>query len=167
MRFSLLPTMLTTRITDLPPSFFHDRGVELLMLDFDNTIIPYTTNTPTPEVDAWLREMVASGLPLAVVSNSHKDRAGNFCDGYGISCFTYANKPSRKGFQRCMTHFGKTPDKCMMIGDQIFTDVLGANRSGVRSVLVKSIHNHKFWLKLRHVAEMPFIFLARKRRLKL
>jgi len=167
MRFSLLPTMLTQQITDLPLSFFRGLGVELLMLDFDNTIIPYTTDTPTPKVDAWLRQMVASGMHLAVVSNSHKDRAKNFCDGYGIACFTYANKPSRKGFMRCMEHFRKQPGQCAMIGDQIFTDTLGANRSGVRSILVRSIHNHTFWLKLRHLAEKPFIFLARKRRIKL
>ena len=57
------------------------------------------------------------------------------------------------------------PDEAMMVGDQIFTDILGANRCGVRSVLVRSIHNHNFWLKARHVLEKPFIFVARKRRI--
>ena len=51
------------------------------------------------------------------------------------------------------------------MGDQIYTDTLGANLAGVRPILVKAIHNHNFWLKLRHAAEMPFIIAARKRRI--
>ena len=53
---------------------------------------------------------------------------------------------------------------CVVIGDQIFTDTLGANCTGVTSILVNAIDNHNIWLKLRHVAELPFIFAARKRR---
>ena len=52
-----------------------------------------------------------------------------------------------------------------MAGDQIYTDTLGANGAGVKSILVKAIANHNFWLKARHVAELPFIFFARKRRI--
>ena len=51
------------------------------------------------------------------------------------------------------------------MGDQIFTDTLGANCAGVKSVLVKAIDNHNFWLKARHVLELPFIFFARNRRM--
>ena len=52
-----------------------------------------------------------------------------------------------------------------MVGDQIYTDTLGANAAGVTSILVKAIHNHTFWLKARHVLELPFIFFAGNRRL--
>jgi predicted HAD superfamily phosphohydrolase YqeG len=52
------------------------------------------------------------------------------------------------------------------VGDQIFTDILGANGFHVSSILVDAIDNHNIWLKLRHVAELPFIFLARKRRIQ-
>ena len=51
------------------------------------------------------------------------------------------------------------------MGDQIFTDTLGANGAGVTPILVKAIDNHNFWLKARHVLELPFIFAARKRRI--
>ena len=51
------------------------------------------------------------------------------------------------------------------MGDQIYTDTLGANCMGVTSILVKAIDNHTFWLKARHVLELPFIFLAGNRRL--
>jgi len=58
------------------------------------------------------------------------------------------------------------PRACALAGDQIYTDVLGANCAGVKSILAKAIDNHNFWLKARHVLELPFIFLARKRRIR-
>ena len=66
-----------------------------------------------------------------------------------------------------MAQFGAAPEECALVGDQIFTDTLGANLAGIRCFLVKAIDNHNFWLKARHVLEKPFIFAARKRRLPL
>ena len=91
----------------------------------------------------------------------------DFCAGYGIPCITHAKKPTGKGIRECLELFGMPPEECALVGDQIFTDTLGANCAGVRSILVRPIHNHNFWLKARHVLEKPFIFCARKRRIKL
>ena len=165
MNFPLLPVMLTDALTDLTPEFLHQKGVRLLMLDFDNTVVPYTTNTPTPRMEAWLRAMAASDIPLCVVSNSKKDRVKIFCRAYGIDCITHAKKPFSKGIRQCLAKYALPAEECALVGDQIFTDTLGANCCGVQSILVKAIDNHNFWLKLRHVAEKPFIFLARKRRI--
>ena len=134
------------------------------MLDFDNTIVPYTTNVAEPDMDAWLKGMLASPVKVCVVSNSRNDRVKKFCAGYGIPCITRAKKPFSKGIRACLAKFQLSPSECALAGDQIFTDTLGANGCGVRSILVKAIDNHNFWLKARHVAEKPFIYLARKRR---
>ena len=165
MRFSLLPKLMADSITDLSPQFLQDRGIALLMLDFDNTIVPYTTNQPTETMAAWLREMAASPVKICVVSNSKKDRVKVFCGQYGIHCITHAKKPSAKGIRECLAKFGLPESSCAMAGDQIYTDVLGANRAGVQSILVKAINNHNFWLKARHVLEKPWIFAARKRKM--
>ena len=167
MNFPLLPVMQTDALTNLTPEFLHQMGIRLLMLDFDNTIVPYTTNTPTPLMECWLRTMIASDVKLCVVSNSKKNRVKVFCDAYGIDCITHAKKPFSKGIRECLAKYNLPATVCALVGDQIFTDTLGANCCGVRSVLVKAIDNHNFWLKLRHVAEKPFIFLARKRRIAL
>ena len=167
MRFSLLPKYITNALTDLTPSFLSEQGIRLLMLDFDNTIVPYTTNVPTECMQTWLRTMVASDITLCVVSNSKRDRVRKFCTAYGIDCITHARKPFSKGIRECLDRYGLPPEACALVGDQIYTDTLGANCAGVRSVLIKAINNHNFWLKLRHVAEMPFIFAARKRRIHL
>ena len=165
MLVSLLPTLMTDKLTDITARLLRERNIRLLMLDFDNTIVPYTTSIPTDEMAAWLREMAASDIQLCVVSNSHKDRVKIFCDEYGIPCITHANKPFTKGIKVCLARYQIPPQACALVGDQIFTDVLGANCTGVKSILVGAIDNHNFWLKARHVLEKPFIFIARKRRM--
>ena len=167
MGFSLLPKIIVPELTDISAELLRSRGVKLLMLDFDNTIVPYTTSTPTEKMQSWLESMTESDIQLCVVSNSRKDRVKIFCARYGIPCITHANTPLSSGIRECMEKFRMDPTKCALVGDQIFTDTLGANCTGVTSILVKAINNHNIWLKLRHVAEMPFIFMARKRRIKL
>lgn len=165
MSFSLLPKMTADALTDISPDLLLANGVQLLMLDFDNTIVPYTTNDPTPLMAAWLTWVKDCGIRVCVVSNSKRDRVKVFCKKHRLHCITHAKKPSKKGIRECMEKFDASPEECMLVGDQIFTDTLGANRCGVKSVLVKAIDNHTFWLKLRGVAEMPFRWLAGKRRM--
>ena len=167
MKFSLLPKLILPSLTDVSPELLCSRGIKLLMLDFDNTIVPYTTSTPTEKMQTWLATMVQSDIQLCVVSNSHKDRVKLFCSQYGIDCITHANKPFSKGIKECLDKYRINPNLCALVGDQIFTDTLGANCTGVTSILIEAIDNHNIWLKLRHVAEMPFILMAGKRRIKL
>ena len=165
MAFSLLPTVIINSITDLTPQLLKDMGIGLLMLDFDNTIVPYTTNVPTEEMSAWLKEMAAGEIQICVVSNSKKDRVKIFCNAYGIDCITHARKPFSDGIRRCLAKYGMKPEQCALAGDQIFTDTLGARCCGLTAILVTAIDNHNIWLKLRHVAELPFIYLAKNRRI--
>lgn len=163
MPISLLPRYCAGSVADISPAILRGQGIRLLMLDFDNTIVPYTTNIPTPEIAAWLEEMKASDIQICVVSNSRKDRVKIFCKEWGIPCITRALKPLGRGIRQCLAEFGVSPEQAALTGDQIFTDTLGGNLCGVSTILVKPIHNHHFWLKARHVLEQPFIYLARKR----
>ncbi len=165
MSVSFLPVLLAERVTELTPLFLQNRGIQLLMLDFDNTIVPYTTNEPTEEMAAWLKRMMDSPIQLCVVSNSKRDRVKLFCKTYGLDCITHAKKPFSKGIKECLVRYGLPANTCALAGDQIYTDVLGANCAGMQSILVKAIDNHNFWLKARHVLELPWIFIARKRRI--
>lgn len=166
MSVSLLPAICAPALTDLTLDFLQEQGIKLLMMDFDNTIVPYTTNTPTAQVHRWLEQMDRSPIRLCVVSNSKKERVKIFCKAYGIDCITHSKKPFPKGIRQCLERYQIPASQCALVGDQIFTDTLGANCAGVRSILIKAIDNHTVWLKLRHIAELPFIFLARKRRIK-
>ena len=165
MPFSLLPRLRAESITVLTPEMLQKRGIKLLMLDFDNTIVPYTTNEPTEEMASWLKKMTESEIQICVVSNSKRDRVKLFCKAYGMDCITHAKKPFSKGIKECLARYTLPASVCALAGDQIYTDVLGANCTGVASILVKAIDNHNFWLKARHVLELPWILIARNRRI--
>jgi len=166
MPFSPLPGLIADSLTDLTPQLLQSRGIKLLMLDFDNTIVPYTTCVPTEKVRHWFAEMEQADILLCVVSNSHNDRVPKFCRENGLECITHARKPFSKGIRKCLEKFQIPASQAALVGDQIYTDTLGANIAGVMPILVKAIDNHNFWLKARHVLEIPFIFAARNRRMK-
>ena len=165
MKLSFLPFVITEKLTDLTTDWLRQQDIRLLMLDFDNTIVPYTTSVPTQAMTDWLRDMNTSDVQLCVVSNSKNSRVKKFCAAYGLDCITHAAKPGGRGIRACLEKYGIPASNAALVGDQIFTDTLGANGCGVRPILVKAIDNHNFWLKARHVLEMPFILLARKRRM--
>ena len=166
MPFSPLPNIIAEKLTDITPELLRSRNIRLLMLDFDNTIVPYTTTVPTEEMETWLKTMnELPDIQLCIVSNSHNDRVPKFCRERNMAVITHAKKPFPKGIHECLAKYGIPASQAALVGDQIFTDTLGANNAGVTSILVKANHNHNFWLKLRHVAELPFIFLARNRRM--
>lgn len=166
MPLSFLPGLMTPELTDLTPEFLETKGIRLLMMDFDNTIVPYTTDVPTEKMARWLADMNASDVKIAIVSNSKNERLIRFCGKYGLDYFMRAHKPSPRGLQTCMEQYGVAPENAAIVGDQIFTDTLAGNLAGVTPILVRAIHNHNFWLKARHVLELPFIFAARKRRIR-
>ena len=165
MSISLLPKLIARELPQLTPELLHRLGIRLLMLDFDNTIVPYTTDIPTEQMRRWLESMKQSDIQLCVVSNSKRERVKVFCAAYGLDCITHAKKSFPKGIRQCLQKYGIPAAEAALAGDQIYTDTLGANCLGVTSILVSAISNHNFWLKARHVLELPFIAMARGRRI--
>lgn len=162
MMLSFIPKLIYESVTDLTPEVLHQHGIDVLFLDFDNTIVPYTRDDPSPEVEAWFGIMKQAGIRLCVVSNTKRQRAPDFCARHGIGCVTHAAKPFPGGIRRAAAMY---PDAggIALVGDQIYTDVLGANSAGVISVLIRPIHLHNIWLKLRHCLELPWIYIGRRR----
>ena len=164
MPFSLLPQMIVDHLTDVTPELLHQRGISALLMDFDNTIVPYITDEPTEEMSSWLRRMQASDIFLCVVSNSKRPRVVRFCETYDLNCVTHSRKPFQKGIREALKRYGLERRTTALVGDQIYTDVLGANCGGLTSILITPIALHNIWLRLRHWLELPFIYLSRGRR---
>ena len=163
---SFLPRYIFPKITDISPDFLKKLDIQLLLMDYDNTMLPYTKDEADEALLTWLQEMDKAGISLCIVSNTHKKRAPNFAQAHGLACVTHAGKPGTRGIREAMFRFSCDRKHTAMVGDQIFTDVLGANLAGVTSIAVASIHNHNFWLKLRHLFELPFLAISHKRRVK-
>lgn len=165
--FSLLPWKKVRSIYDLSGAGLAALGVRFLMADLDNTLCAYSDTEPGNALMAWKEDLAAHGVTLFLLSNSRKPwRPARFAEALGIDYLGHAGKPGVQSFQVAMEDHGVTPEECAMVGDQIFTDILGANRAGVRSILVKPIS-----LKgnpgryLRYWAECPMRALAAGRKL--
>ncbi len=164
MKFPLVPDYAFAELTHISPTFLREKGITLLLLDLDNTIAPYSLDTPTAEVRLWAQECRLMGIALFIVSNNRSaDRARRFAEALDISFVHRSRKPSRRGLIRAMEIMGKEPKDCALVGDQIYTDVLAANRSGVLSLLVEPIALSSFFLTLRYYAEKPFRALCRNK----
>ncbi len=163
---SLIPTRVLDSIYDLDPKSLRDAGITLVLADLDNTLTPYEESIPSPALRQWKAALESEGVEVFVVSNSRKSRrCPDFCAALGIGCVRHAGKPGTKGFQEALARTGRAPTQALMVGDQIFTDIWGANRAGVASVLVKPMA----WGKnpgrlLRYAAETPFRLLGKRKR---
>ena len=164
MAFSLIADRRLENIFQLEPVRLSAAGIRLVLADLDNTLTPYSSEVPTQEVCRWKEALEQAGIRLFVVSNSRKaTRVPNYCQALGIGFVRHAGKPGTDGFRRALEACGCTPDQAVMVGDQIFTDVLGAKRAGIPVVLVEPIQlagNPGRYL--RYAAEWPFRILAKK-----
>ena len=157
MSFSLTPQYSFTEPTDISPGFLEKLGIKFLMLDMDNTIAAYNEHSPSDRIVQWAERMKDCGIALYIVSNSaRKVRVGTFSKALGVGAVMSARKPSRKGLLRAITAAGFQAENSALVGDQIFTDTLAANRTGVISIIVKPRHNANPILALRYVLEAPF-----------
>ena len=157
-----VPKLIYDSVCDLTPQVLQKHNISVLLMDFDNTIVPYTSDIPKEEVLQWLESLKENDIVLCVVSNTKRGRALEFCNKMGIDCITHAKKPFTKGIRKAMADYGNIPGKIALVGDQIYTDVLGANSAGVISILIKPLHLHNIFLKARHVLELPWIATGRR-----
>lgn len=165
MAISVFADVEVDSVVELTPKWCVERGIRLLLLDFDNTVVPYTTVEPSEAFTNWLSEVRAAGILVMVVSNSRKSRrVPGFCDSREIPWIIKAGKPSPHGLKKAMKQMGCTPQETAMAGDQTFTDVIAANAAGVTSVLVKPIDLSNPLHKLRYLMEQPMILAGRETR---
>lgn len=165
MSLPLIPSTVVGSIYDLDPGTLYRRGVRLVLADLDNTLTPYEISSPSPALFQWKEALAEEGIALYVVSNSRKShRCPNFCAELGIPFVRHAGKPGTKGFLTALRETDIPPEQAIMVGDQIFTDILGANRAGISSVLVHPLAWGKNPLRrVRYAAETPFRVLGKRK----
>ena len=118
---------------------FYNAGYRAVLFDIDNTLVPH--GAPADDRAVQLFEKIRStGLKACLISNNKLGRVKSFADAVGAFYVEDAHKPSRKGYQRGMQEMGTTIENTLFVGDQLFTDVWGANKAGIRTYLVKPIH---------------------------
>ena len=138
------------------------RGFRLLLADLDNTLVPYGVPLPDEKLRAWRDDLAAHGVTLFILSNNRREsRPRIFAEALEVPYIGHAGKPKTPAFRRAMEQMGVTREQTAIVGDQVFTDVLGGNLAGVSVILVEPIRlagNPGRYL--RYAAEVPFRLLS-------
>lgn len=160
----LSPAEYHRSIFEIDLDKLQQRGYRAIMLDLDNTLVKWNHPDPTPGLVEWLKRVQEKGFAACIVSNNSGPRVSEFAAKVGTPFISSASKPRRKGFREAMARFGVTPEQTVVIGDQIFTDVLGGNRSGAYTILVVPIDPREFFLTqiVRKVERRVLKYLDRK-----
>ena len=117
----------------------YDLGYRGIIFDIDNTLVPH--GAPADEKAIALFERLREiGFQTLLLSNNKEPRVKSFCEQVGSDYIFKAGKPKKTGYKKAMARMGTTKETTFFVGDQLFTDVWGAKRTGLYSVLVKPIH---------------------------
>ena len=153
----LIPQHYFEHLSDIRPDWLQAQGIRLLLADLDNTLSAYRERTASPEIHTWKDGLTKAGITLFIFSNSRKPtRARTYAESLGVPFINRAGKPSTRSFRRVMAQQGFTPAETAIVGDQIFTDVLGGNRSGVTTLLLRPKALDTAFRRLRFRLETPF-----------
>lgn len=141
----------------------YQSGVRGVLFDIDNTLVPHgaPADRRARQLFAYLKDL---GMSACLISNNQIDRVKGFADSVGAAFIENAHKPSVRGYQKAMKQIGCTTENTIFVGDQLFTDIYGANRTGIPAILVKPIHpKEEIQIVLKRCIEKIVLFFYRRK----
>ncbi|MDR7556499.1 MAG: YqeG family HAD IIIA-type phosphatase [Armatimonadota bacterium] len=141
----LAPRHRVSGVAALSPALLRAWGIDAVMLDLDNTLVPWGADAPPPDVVAWLATLRQAGIAACLVSNSLSGRVRRAARLLGLPVAAGRFKPSAAKLRRALAIMGTAPARTAMVGDQLFTDVLAGNRLGVPTILVAPLSPREPW----------------------
>ena len=155
---AMKPEKVYENLTEMPWKELYDEGIRTALLDFDNTLGPDHATEPEEYSYQCVKMIEETGIKCCLVSNAKSGRSAKIAQMLDIPVVTYANKPGTSGVLKAIKLMESTADKSVMVGDQVFTDVIAGNRSGVRTFMVEKLHKSEIWYFL---LKRPFEKLVR------
>lgn len=141
---NLYPKLYLTNIKEITIEMLNQNNLKALILDVDNTLIDYNKNLLDGCIQ-WATNLKNNGIKLCIVSNSNnKEKVKNVANKLQIPYIYFAKKPSKKGFKEAQEILKVKNEEIGVVGDQITTDIVGANRSKMFPILVKPISKKEF-----------------------
>lgn len=157
------PDAAVKRAWDVPYAAFYEKGYRAVLFDIDNTLV-YPDAPADGRCKAFLNELKNMGYQIAVISNNKGPRVESFAADCGIGYVAKANKPLHSGYERGMRELGTVPQTTLFVGDQLFTDVWGAGRLGIYSILVEPMTlKEEPQIVLKRLLEKPVLYAYRKK----
>lgn len=133
------PTWMVDSIFQLSPKSLQAKGLAGVIVDLDNTLLAWNELDYTPQLQDWIQAMVQAQIKVFVLSNNSQSRVHRAVDALDVPYSASALKPSRRKFRQALASLNLPKDQVVVVGDQIMTDIIGANRMGLKSILVKPI----------------------------
>jgi hypothetical protein len=145
MKFYLKPDEYHDSIFHIDLDSLKSKNIKGLLVDLDNTLMPWNELAYTNELINWLNSLKTQNFKVCIVSNNGHDRGRPIALELDLPLVAFARKPSKSAFKKALDILKTDVDRTAVIGDQLFTDVLGGKRVGLYTILVKPISKNEFW----------------------
>jgi len=154
MKNRLKPDFYLNTVYELDTAMLRTKGIRAIIVDIDNTLVAWGTKVPDEKVNALVCKLAEEGFKICILSNNTRKRVEEFNKGLSLPAIYKALKPSKAAFRRAMKLMGSDADTTAVIGDQLFTDILGGNRLELLTILVSPISEKEFlWTRLVRMLE--------------
>ena len=144
MHKALCPKAYLPSIVDIRIEWLKGKGIKGVLLDLDNTIVRRDSYLFAADVLDYLEELYKQGYAVGILSNSGSKRVRTIAAQLALPAVENAGKPTARAFRLGMEMLGTKPEETLLVGDQIFTDVLGGNRAGLHTILVTPLPGKDF-----------------------
>lgn len=152
------PTYVFNNITEITADFLNKHNIKGLILDLDNTLTTHNNPNPPQSSLDWLDKMKKSGIKMMIVSNNSAERVTPFAKALGLHFVPNGRKPLTFGYTQAIKEMGIHKKSIAAVGDQIFTDILGSNLKGIRSLFVFPIEPEtSLPFRFKRACEKPFL----------
>lgn len=141
----LYPDAYLEKVEDITIEFLQKHKIKAIILDVDNTLIDYHENL-SDNIISWAKEMKGQGTKLYILSNTNnKEKVEKVANALDIPYRNLAKKPFKKGFLKVQELLSEKSENIAVVGDQIFTDIIGGNRCQMFTILVDPIDKQDYW----------------------
>lgn len=140
------PKLYCQKVTDIKVEFLKENNIKAIILDVDNTLLDFDLNIISG-LENWYNDIKNNNIKCMILSNSNKEKKIKMvADLLNIPFIKFATKPLKRGFNKAKQVLGEENENIAVVGDQIFTDVYGANRCKMFSILVKPVAKKDLWM---------------------
>lgn len=150
------PCEYVKSVFDIKFKKLYDSGIKAVIFDIDNTLV-FQDEDSTKETERLFSALHKLGLKTMILSNNNEERVRRFLRNIDSPYICKAYKPFRKGYLRALEMLAVEKEQAVFVGDQLFTDILGANRCGIRSILVRYIEKSGSKPQLRRKFEKAIL----------
>lgn len=159
-----MPKEFILSVFEITPEKLQQHGIKGIITDLDNTLIEWNRADATEEIKVWMKGLQEAGIQIIIASNNNEERVKRFADPLGIPYIHRAKKPLGKAYKAALKQLNLPKNEVAMVGDQLLTDIMGANRLKLYTFLVRPVAESDGFVTLfnRFVERRVFNSLKRK-----